>query len=101
MKVVLCVTDEEGRYRVTAYGWLNLDGKMLDEVLGQVIEFTLERDMGDFPFLDCPPRCAEGILTTIERRAFYEFKVVSGDGQKGWLIIGAFAPAQGCLPANA
>ncbi len=100
MKVVLCVKDRE-TYRVTAYAQLKVATRDLEEIKGQSVEFSLERDMGDFPFLECPLRCAEGVLRSVEHKEFYEFRVVKGAGKQGWLRIGEHVSVSNCVAANA
>lgn len=101
MRVILCVKDAKKNYRVTAYGNLDIpnDGN-LGEYLQKVLSFTIEQEFADLrPFAKYSPT---GIVSTTERREFYEFEVVSGDASNtGHLRILGLAEDQECLPADA
>jgi hypothetical protein len=101
MRVVFCVKDTKGNYRVTAYGTLEdlpEDGNM-GEYAQKELSFTIEQEFGDVqPFAE---RLPTGIISATARREFYEFEIVSGTGNTGRLKILALAKEQSCLPADA
>lgn len=101
MRVVFCVRDHRGKYRVTAYG--DLEGiserDKIGNHIGEVLPFVIEQDFGDIPRF--AERLPTGILSSAEDAAFYEFEVISGSGTTGELVVRDLAEEQGCVPADA
>ena len=100
MEIVLCVKDNKQEYRVTAFGTIDIPEEDLDQFVGKVLSFTVERDLGDVgPFTEYRPR---GIMrATAVSSKFYEFEVISGTGNSGQLKVLAASSEKGCLPADA
>jgi len=100
MEVVFCTRDGKAKYRVTAYGTVDIAGDDFDRYLGTILPFTVEREFGDFGvFVEHLP---VGIMRATKTNAkFYEFEVVSGTGRYGQLRVLALSSEKGCLAADA
>ncbi len=104
MSVTFCILYDEEKYRVGAYGTLDIpEDADMGQYVGCELSFTTELHDADllFPTMIC----SEGIVTSHRKQDFYRFRAIEFErldlkSGVGRLSILGRAEQQECLPAQ-